>query len=91
MKIESIELCWFRGAGHKVVLKTGSKSAVIYGDNACGKSSFVDAVEYILKNGKIEHLRHEYSDPYHRNCVRNTETPNNEECKAKICFEKKSI
>ena len=88
MRIKSIELCWFRGAATKTVLNADCKSVVIYGDNACGKSSFVDAFEYILANGRIEHLSHEYSEPNHRNCVRNTETPADEECTAKVCFEK---
>ena len=29
---------------------------VVYGLNGSGKSSFVDAVEYVLKDGKIGHL-----------------------------------
>jgi AAA15 family ATPase/GTPase len=34
---------------------------VVYGVNGSGKSSFVDAVEYVLKDGKVGHLAHEYS------------------------------
>lgn len=74
MRIDKIELVWFRGAAAKAVLKANSSSVVVYGDTASGKSSFVDAVEYIISNGKIEHLRHEYSDTYLRNCVRNTKS-----------------
>lgn len=86
MRIRTIELTWFRGAATKTTLNTNGKSAAIYGDNACGKSSFVDAVEYIITKGKIAHLRNEYSDLYLNNCVRNTETPADEACTAKICF-----
>ena len=85
MKIDTIELCWFRGAATKVALKTGLKSVVVYGENACGKSSFVDAVEFIIAKGKIEHLKNEFSDV--SNCIRNTVTPDSQDCKAKICFE----
>ena len=85
MKIDTIELCWFRGAATKVTLPTGLNSVVVYGDNACGKSSFVDAVEFLISGGKIEHLRNEFSDT--SNCLRNTKTPNNEDCKTKINFE----
>lgn len=85
MKIDTVELSWFRGAAIKATLKTGLKSVVVYGENACGKSSFVDAIEFIITQGKIEHLKNEFSDP--NNCVRNTETPDGEDCKARISFE----
>jgi energy-coupling factor transporter ATP-binding protein EcfA2 len=85
MKIDTIELSWFRGAATKATLETGLKSVVVYGENACGKSSFVDAIEFIITQGKIEHLRNEFSDL--NNCVRNTETPDGEDCKARISFE----
>jgi len=75
LKINKIELSWFRGAAEQAVLDTNGKSVVVYGDNASGKSSFVDSVEYIISNGKIHHLRHEYSDRDYRNCIRNTVTP----------------
>ena len=85
MKIDTIELSWFRGAATKAALKTKFKSVVVYGENACGKSSFVDAVEFIITKGKIEHLKNEFSET--SNCVRNTETPDNEDCKLRISFE----
>lgn len=87
MKIDRIELSWFRGAAEESTLKTGFRSVVVYGDNASGKSSFADAIEYILSNGKIEHLRHEYSEPYLRNCVRNTKTASDKISEACIYFE----
>lgn len=52
MKIETIEMSWFRGAAAKAALPAGSKSTVVYGDNACGKSSFVDVVEFIITKAK---------------------------------------
>jgi chromosome segregation ATPase len=48
MRIEAIELSWFRGAADPVVLDLKSKSVLVYGDNGAGKSSFVDAVEYVI-------------------------------------------
>ena len=86
MKIESIELTWFRGASEKAKLITNLKNIVVYGENASGKSSFVDAIEYIITKGKIDHLRGEYSDRNQRNCVRNTETPEDVDSKATIKF-----
>ncbi len=61
MRIELIEIAWFRGAADAIELDTKSKSVVVYGENATGKSCFVDAVEYLLNRGRIEHLAHEYS------------------------------
>jgi len=70
-----MSLAWFRGAAESLTLELGSKSAVIYGENGAGKSSFVDAVEYLLNDGKIGHLSHEYSGRHQEKGVINTHTP----------------
>jgi len=75
MRIDRIELSWFRGAAEIGTLKTDSKNVVVYGANASGKSSFVDGIEYIIRDGKICHLQHEYSGSYQEKGVRNTHTP----------------
>ena len=85
MKIDSIELSWFRGAATNITLKTDRKSVVVYGENACGKSSIVDAMEFVINKGKIAHLKNEFADVI--NCIRNTETPDGEDCKIKIFFD----
>ena len=72
MRIKSIELAWFRGAAAPVSLDLNCKSMVIYGENGSGKSSFIDAVEYVLNNGRIEHLRTEYSGSHQVNAIPNT-------------------
>ena len=82
MRIESIELEWFRGAAEPVSLEPNSKSMVVYGDNGSGKSSFVDAVEYVLNNGSIGHLRHEYSGAHQVKAIPNTHKP--EGCKTGV-------
>ena len=61
MRIKSIQLAWFRGAADPVSLELYCKSMVVYGVNGSGKSSFVDAVAYVLKDGRINHLSHEHS------------------------------
>jgi hypothetical protein len=48
---------------------------VVYGMNGAGKSSFVDAVEYVLHNGKLAHLAHEYSGRNQEKAIPNTHTP----------------
>ncbi len=77
MKIKNVELSWFRGSAQHAILETHSKSVVIYGPNASGKSTFPDAFEYLFKNGKIHHLSHEYSGRKQEKGVRNTHAGEN--------------
>ena len=86
MSIQTISLSWFRGAGHQVALELNGSSMVIYGKNGSGKSSFVDAIEYAINKGKIEHLSHEYSGRNQEKGTRNTHTPNGEDGKIQITF-----
>ena len=72
MRIKSIELAWFRGAAAPVALEPNGKSMVVYGENGSGKSSFVDAVEYVVNNSGIEHLKNEYSGSHLVNAIPNT-------------------
>ena len=74
MRIKHIELAWFRGAADPVSLKPNCKSMVVYGENGSGKSSFVDAVEYLL-NGGIDHLKTEYSGSNQVKAIPNTHRP----------------
>lgn len=75
MRIKSIELAWFRGAAEPVSLEPNSKSMIVYGENGSGKSSFVDAVEYVLNGGSIEHLKTEYSGSHQVKAIPNTHKP----------------
>jgi energy-coupling factor transporter ATP-binding protein EcfA2 len=75
MRIKSLTLAWFRGAADAISLDTNSKSVVIYGENGSGKSSFVDAVEYLINKGKIGHLTHEYSGKHQVKGLLNTHRP----------------
>ena len=75
MRIKSIRLAWFRGAADPVSLEPNCKSMVVYGANGSGKSSFVDAVEYVLKDSKIGHLNHEYSGTRQVKAIPNTHKP----------------
>jgi energy-coupling factor transporter ATP-binding protein EcfA2 len=87
MRIETITLSWFRGAGQEAVLNTGSKSVVVYGANGSGKSTFADAIEYLVRNGKIEHLSHEYSGSRQEKGVRNTHAPPDEPATITVQFD----
>ena len=75
MKVNSINLSWFRGAAETVLLNTELKNVAIYGSNGSGKSAFCDAIEYLIMKGKIDHLRHEYSGPKQERGIRNTHAP----------------
>ena len=72
MRLKFIKLAWFRGAADPVLLEPNCKSMVVYGENGSGKSSFVDAVEYVLNSGSIEHLKTEYSGSRQLNAIPNT-------------------
>jgi len=85
MRIKNLSLSWFRGAGDIFELDFNGKSTVIYGANGSGKSTLVDALEYILNNGRIRHLSHEYSKTPHNNAVRNVLAPR--ETPAKITLQ----
>lgn len=86
MRIKIIELSWFRGAADPVSLEPDCKSMVVYGVNGSGKSSFVDAVEYVLNDGKISHLAHEYSGKHQEKAVPNTHKPPDRKIELKIKF-----
>ena len=86
MRIKVIELSWFRGAADPVSLEPDCKSMVVYGVNGSGKSSFVDAVEYVLNGGKISHLAHEYSGKHQEKAVPNTHKPQDRKIELKIKF-----
>lgn len=86
MRIRAIQLSWFRGAADPVSLEPDCKSMVVYGDNGSGKSSFVDAVEHALNNGKIGHLAHEYSGKRQEKAIPNTHKPQDRKTELKIKF-----
>ncbi len=90
MRIQAIQLAWFRGAAESVALNANCKSMVVYGVNGAGKSSFVDAVEYVLSDGKIRHLAHEYSGKRQEKAVPNTHTPKEQATELRIELADKS-
>ena len=86
MRIKAIWLSWFRGAADPVALEPDCKSMLIYGANGSGKSSFVDAVEFVIKDGKIGHLAHEYSGKRQEKAIPNTHKPQGEKTIFSIKF-----
>ena len=67
-----------------------SKNLMVYGENASGKSSFVDAIEYILAKERIEHQAHEYSGHKQLLGIRNTHTPDTASSRIRLDFEDNS-
>lgn len=86
MIIRELKLKWFRGAADEAVLDCGGKSAVIYGTNGAGKSSFVDGIEFLLSDGRIRHLAHEYSGQKQERGIRNTHSPDGAGAEVLIAF-----
>lgn len=86
MRIKAIKVSWFRGAADPVSLEPDCKSMVVYGVNGSGKSSFVDAVDYVLNDGKIGHLAHEYSGRRQEKAVPNTHRPKGQKTELSITF-----
>lgn len=86
MRIKELQLSWFRGAADPVSLDLGCKSMVVYGVNGSGKSSFVDAIEYVLQGGKVGHLAHEYSGRRQEKAITNTHRPKGRKTELQIKF-----
>lgn len=86
MRLKTIALSWFRGASGVAVLEANLKSLVVYGQNGSGKSSFIDAIEHAVCDGKVNHLAHEYSGKKQEKGVRNTHTPDGEKTSFEIVF-----
>ena len=91
MRIKDVQLAWFRGAADPVSLAPGGKSMVVYGANGAGKSSFVDAIEFVLCNGKISHLTHEYSGRGQKKGILNTHIPKGQKAELRIEFQDGSV
>jgi len=87
MRIERIEMSWFRGAGRGAKLEAKAKSVAVYGANGSGKSTFADAIEYVVSGGRLGHLAHEYSGRRQVLGIRNTHAPNGEESAVHLCLE----
>lgn len=58
LKIKSISINGIRGIKNQLTLDMSKKSILLYGDNASGKSSITDAVEWFYNN-RIDHLSNE--------------------------------
>lgn len=86
MRVKTLALSWFRGAADSAVLDANLKSLVVYGQNGTGKSSFIDAIEHAVCDGKVNHLAHEYSGKKQEKGVRNTHTPDGEQTSYEIVF-----
>ena len=55
LKINSISINGIRGIKNKLILQLSKKSILIYGENASGKSSITDAIEWFYSN-RVDHL-----------------------------------
>lgn len=90
MRVKKIRISWFRGAADPIELSFNLKSLVLYGENGSGKSSFVDAVEHTINDGRIIHLAHEYSGKRQEKAVVNTHKPSNQNTEIFVTLEDNS-
>lgn len=90
MRIKAIDIAWFRGSAEKISLEPAEKSVVVYGENGAGKSSFVDAIEYVINGGKIGHLTHEQSGKRQEKAIPSTHTPEGKKTELGIVFKDES-
>ncbi|TAH37731.1 MAG: hypothetical protein EYC62_00400, partial [Alphaproteobacteria bacterium] len=86
MRISNLSLEWFRGSAERISLETRQKSVVIYGNNGSGKSTFVDAIEYCLEEGRVDHLCNEYSGTKQEKALINTKKPADKKAIIKLTF-----
>ena len=91
MRLERINLSWFRGAGAEATLDTELHSVVVYGANGSGKSTFVDALEYVKGDGYLAHLAHAHSGSRQRIGTRNSHAPTGENLKIEFGFQDDNV
>jgi len=87
MRVKNINLSWFRGAGESVNLDTDNRNVVVYGANGAGKSSFADALEYIIEKGRIQHLVDKRIGSKQEKGIVNTHRPTDSASTATINFD----
>lgn len=73
-RLKQLSLSWFRGAAEAANYRFDGSSVVIYGENGSGKSTFVDALEVLIR-GSCDHLKHEYSGTHQEKGLVNTHRP----------------
>ena len=77
MRIKTLDMSWFRGAGRTTAIQLGGRSLLLYGPNGSGKSTICDALE-LFSSSKIRHLSHEYAQADESKALRNTHAPDDE-------------
>jgi len=91
IKIKSFLIKGFRGIKEQLSLELNSKSALLFGENATGKSSITDAIEWFYKNA-IKHLSDEEIDRKGGlTALRNTSIADTEKSSVEICFTDTSL
>lgn len=91
MRLLAVRLEWFRGAAEEISLPLDGKSFVVYGPNGAGKSSLVDGLEYVIKDGRVEHLAFEYSGKNQEFAIPNVAIPDGRKSKVSVSLADKSV
>ena len=91
VKIKSIHIKGLRGVRHSLDLKPDQKSILMYGDNACGKSSITDVFEWFYYD-RVEHLSvKEIEGKGGRSALRNYNLRDDEEALFKVQYSEKEL
>jgi len=85
MKIHELKIRGIRGIKKEICVKLDGKSILLFGDNASGKSSITDAIEWIYHD-KVKHLSTEEIDRRGVSALRNINLPDLEDAEVLIKF-----
>src|SRR5688500_3962127 len=88
-KLRRIELSGFRGARHSLPIdfEKSCKSMAIFGQNAAGKSTITDAVEWFF-NDRVDHL---WREDCKEDSLRNVHLKEGESASVQLKFNKDSL
>ena len=89
MKINQLTLKGFRGVKSEIDINLPDNSSLLlYGDNGCGKSSVLDAIEWFVSD-QVSHLSGEEIEMH--GGIRHASNPTSDECSVKLSFSKPNL
>ena len=85
MRIRNLKIFGFRGFNEKREISFDEKLTLIYASNSYGKTSIVEAIEWLLY-GSISKVNRALSQEEYKGCYKNVHLPQNENPKVRITF-----
>lgn len=89
IRVKKIQISGYRGAKYSVVidLTTSGRSIAIFGENAAGKSTITDAIEWFFYD-RVEHL---WREDCKEECLRNVDIDSKEDAAVSLVFSKAAV